>query len=135
MISAGSSFPVKTSYSGPDFSEVSVSRKRLRNAREEPVKDPVSSRVSAVFFDEKCRQALDVLRKNKRPLSFLASLKTKPRLEVGYAMHWHIIKSSLARNYKGYNISVGGPEGVERFKDDFGREIVLKSKSYVGIFK
>lgn len=63
-----------------------------------------------------------------------ASIKTKPRLEVGYAIQWHMLKECIDNKMLGYNISIGGPSGVEKFKDDFGRNKILIKKSYVGIF-
>lgn len=47
--------------------------------------------------------------------------KEKPRIDAGYFLHWHAILESIKRGYKSYNISVGGSDSVEQFKDDFGR--------------
>jgi lipid II:glycine glycyltransferase (peptidoglycan interpeptide bridge formation enzyme) len=62
------------------------------------------------------------------------SLKLKPRIEVGYAIQWGIIEASRRNNFTKYNISIGGPKGVEQFKDDFGRKKINLTKQYVGIF-
>ncbi len=52
------------------------------------------------------------------------SSKEKPRLDVGYFVHWHAICKSISKGMFTYNISVGGSESVENFKDDFGRKVV-----------
>lgn len=59
------------------------------------------------------------------------SVKEKPRLEVGYFMQWSAIKLSMALGCSAYNISVGGTSGVEAFKDDFGREVINRTKTYI----
>lgn len=58
------------------------------------------------------------------------SVKEKPRLEVGYFLQWSAIRLSIEMGFSEYNISVGGPKGVEAFKDDFGRVIHGKTKTY-----
>lgn len=62
------------------------------------------------------------------------SLKLKPRLDVGYAIQWGILGVSRRSNFNKYNISIGGPKGVEQFKDDFGREKLKRTNRYVGVF-
>ena len=62
------------------------------------------------------------------------SLKLKPRLEVGYAMQWGMLELSRIKQFNQYNISIGGPKGVEQFKDDFGREKINLTQQYARIF-
>lgn len=59
------------------------------------------------------------------------SVKEKPRLEVGYFLQWSAIRLSMDLGLVAYNISVGGPKGVEAFKDDFGREILNRTRTYI----
>ena len=48
------------------------------------------------------------------------TIKEKPRLDVGYFLHWNAIKLSIDSNFLTYNISTGGSESVKKFKEDFG---------------
>ncbi|SHG58545.1 lipid II:glycine glycyltransferase FemX [Flavobacterium johnsoniae] len=45
--------------------------------------------------------------------------KEKPDLNIGYVIHWEAIKKSYDFGYDGYNISMGGSEGVLKFKSKF----------------
>lgn len=63
-----------------------------------------------------------------------ATLKEDVELNVGYALQYWAIKYSQNLGFNSYNISIGGPSSVEKFKDDFGRENILISECYVGIF-
>lgn len=51
--------------------------------------------------------------------------KEKPDLNIGYVIHWEIIKKSYELGYKGYNISMGGSKGVQDFKSKFMAQSVL----------
>ncbi|OAZ05395.1 lipid II:glycine glycyltransferase FemX [Flavobacterium succinicans] len=50
--------------------------------------------------------------------------KEKPDLYVGHLLHWEAIKLSFQKGYDGYNISLGGSVGVQRFKSGFNSESV-----------
>jgi hypothetical protein len=58
------------------------------------------------------------------------SSKEISSLNIGYFIQWQMIVKSIKKGYKSYNISLGGSQGVEKFKDDFGREIKAKSYYY-----
>jgi len=45
--------------------------------------------------------------------------KEQPDLNIGYILHWEAIKKSYNKGYKGYNISMGGSIGVQKFKAKF----------------
>ena len=51
---------------------------------------------------------------------FGGTLKETPDLRVGYFLHFEAIKLAKNSNLLGYNISMGGSEGVLRFKSQFG---------------
>ncbi len=57
--------------------------------------------------------------------------KEKPQLEVGYFLQWSAIRLSIELGHAAYNISIGGPKGVEAFKDKFGRVILNRTKTYI----
>ena len=63
-----------------------------------------------------------------------ASLKEEVERNVGYALQFWALSESKKLGFNTYNISIGGPKGVEKFKDDFGRNKILMKKSYVGFF-
>ena len=60
---------------------------------------------------------------------FGGTTKEKPDLKVGYLMHWQIIKKSIEMGYDGYNISLGGSEGVTYFKSKFNTTPILFIKN------
>jgi len=45
--------------------------------------------------------------------------REKPDLLTGYLLQWNALLSSLSEGFDGYDISVGGPRGVVRFKNSF----------------
>ena len=51
--------------------------------------------------------------------------KEKQNSNIGYIIHWEAIKKSYELDYKGYNISMGGSEGVQEFKAKFMAEAIL----------
>ena len=51
--------------------------------------------------------------------------REKPDLNIGYIIHWEAIKMSFDFHYKGYNISMGGSEGVQKFKAKFNAIEIL----------
>jgi len=55
--------------------------------------------------------------------------KEKPDLLAGHLLQWEAIKLSMAENYDGYNISLGGSGGVLEFKNGFNTQQVLFSNS------
>jgi hypothetical protein len=63
-----------------------------------------------------------------------ASAKEMKKMNVGYLLHWKGISYTINSHYIGYNISIGGPQNIEKIKDDFGRNKILIKTSYAGIF-
>lgn len=62
--------------------------------------------------------------------------REKPDLCFGYMMQYEIIKKSFELGLKGYNISMGGSDGVRRFKQKFGaEEIPYESSDYYIVLK
>ena len=59
-----------------------------------------------------------------------ASKRETRDLQVGYRLQAEMIKISIDEGLEFYNISIGGPKGVEKFKDDFGREKVKLTCQY-----
>lgn len=45
--------------------------------------------------------------------------KTEKDLKLGHLLQWTCIKEAVNRNFQNYNISVGGSQGVVRFKNSF----------------
>lgn len=63
-------------------------------------------------------------------------LRDKPDIKLGYMLQWEIIKKSFECDYMGYNISMGGSQGVQEFKAKFGAEaIVYQNPHYHLILK
>ena len=48
------------------------------------------------------------------------TLREDQDLKVGHFLHFEVLKLSIKNGYKFYDISVGGSEGVTRFKEGFG---------------
>lgn len=55
--------------------------------------------------------------------------KEKPDLLPGHLLQWEAIRLSLREGLDGYNISLGGSEGVMAFKDSFATEHLLFEQS------
>lgn len=51
--------------------------------------------------------------------------KEKPDLLVGHFLQWEAIKLSINEKCRGYNISLGGSNGVKEFKGSFNTEVIL----------
>lgn len=58
------------------------------------------------------------------------SKKEKPDLLIGYFLQYHAITLSIDLGYSSYNISLGGSEGVKKFKSDFEPIESFVSKNY-----
>ncbi|MEO1032567.1 MAG: hypothetical protein AAFX55_14240, partial [Bacteroidota bacterium] len=52
------------------------------------------------------------------------TLREKPDIKLGYMLQWEAIKKSFDLDYGGYNISMGGSEGVKEFKEKFSAEAI-----------
>lgn len=50
--------------------------------------------------------------------------REKPDIKLGYMLQWELIKKSFELGYSGYNISMGGSQGVQEFKSKFGAESI-----------
>jgi len=63
---------------------------------------------------------------------FGGTKKEKPDLLVGHFLQWEAIKLSIDEQCVGYNISLGGSQGVQEFKNSFNTRQVLfeNSKHY-----
>lgn len=71
-------------------------------------------------------------------LSYISGGTNKDELgsNVGYAIHWELIKKSYDFGYKGYNISMGGSLGVQNFKSKFlAKSISFEDPHYYLILK
>lgn len=55
--------------------------------------------------------------------------KEKPDLLVGHLLQWEAIKLSFLEKCKGYNLSLGGSEGVQEFKNGFNTKHILAEDS------
>ena len=65
---------------------------------------------------------------------FGGTVKEKPGYSVGYFLHWEAIKRSYGKSYKGYNISMGGSQGVLRFKSQFlAEQLFFESPHYYSV--
>jgi lipid II:glycine glycyltransferase (peptidoglycan interpeptide bridge formation enzyme) len=53
------------------------------------------------------------------------TIKEKPDLLVGHFLQWEAIKLSIFEKCDGYNISLGGSEGVQEFKKSFNNEPIF----------
>jgi hypothetical protein len=89
----------------------------------------------SIFFmamkDEQIKGAIWLIDSGKR-LHYVmgGTIKEKPDLYVGYFLQWHAIKLSISKQYLTYNISVGGSQGVQQFKSDFGSSQFNPNKYY-----
>ncbi|TXD81685.1 GNAT family N-acetyltransferase [Subsaximicrobium wynnwilliamsii] len=50
--------------------------------------------------------------------------KEKPDIKLGYMLQWEAVKRSFELGFIGYNISMGGSQGVKDFKARFGTEAI-----------
>ncbi|WP_460219689.1 lipid II:glycine glycyltransferase FemX [Psychroserpens sp. MEBiC05023] len=50
--------------------------------------------------------------------------REKPDIKLGYMLQWEMIKKSFELGLQGYNISMGGSQGVQEFKTKFGAEAI-----------
>lgn len=69
---------------------------------------------------------------NGKYLTYISggTTKEKPDLNVGYLIHWEAVRKSYEMGYKGYNISMGGSEGVQKFKAKFMADPILFDKPH-----
>jgi lipid II:glycine glycyltransferase (peptidoglycan interpeptide bridge formation enzyme) len=56
--------------------------------------------------------------------------KENPDVLAGYFLQWQAIQLSLKHNYLGYNISLGGSDGVVRFKKEFNPIVIQNNQSF-----
>src|SRR5690606_4163775 len=65
---------------------------------------------------------------------FGGTKRMKPDTKAGYLIHASNIKMSIEQGMPGYNISMGGSEGVRDFKSKFGsEEIYFENPHYYGV--
>jgi lipid II:glycine glycyltransferase (peptidoglycan interpeptide bridge formation enzyme) len=71
--------------------------------------------------DDKLLGALIVFETGQR-LSYIlgGTLRTKPDLLVGQFLHYEMMKYSIKKGYKFYDLSIGGSRGVKKFKEGLG---------------
>lgn len=62
-------------------------------------------------------------------------LKEYQNLPISIYMHSKLIKYSIEKGYKSYDFSVGGSEGVIRFKEGFGSQLFNFENSRYWVFK
>ena len=79
--------------------------------------------VPTCYHDGKLKAALIILNVGKR-YTYLSggSKREKPDLQVSRFLQFQILKLSIEKKYLFYDISVGGPKSVTRFKEGFGGE-------------
>jgi lipid II:glycine glycyltransferase (peptidoglycan interpeptide bridge formation enzyme) len=72
-------------------------------------------------FETEIKGALFLIDTGKR-LSYISggTLREENDLKVGHFLHNEMLKLGISKGYDGYDISVGGSDGVTRFKQGFG---------------
>ncbi|MFH6994837.1 lipid II:glycine glycyltransferase FemX [Flavobacterium sp. FlaQc-48] len=60
---------------------------------------------------------------------FGGTKKEKPDLLIGHLLQWEAIKLSFLEKCEGYNLSLGGPKGVQEFKNGFNTKQMLAGNS------
>jgi lipid II:glycine glycyltransferase (peptidoglycan interpeptide bridge formation enzyme) len=94
------------------------------------------AKIGCCFYNNQIIGAIYVIKCGKR-LTYINGgvLKEFQDLPVSIFMHNEIIKYSINSNYKSYDVSVGGSQGVVRFKEGFGSDLYLFQNSRYWILK
>lgn len=84
----------------------------------------------ASFKNDELKGAIFIVKSgNFYTYVFGGTVKEKPDLLTGHLLQWEAIKFSFNENCIGYNSSLGGSEGVKKFKEGFTTEQVLYNDS------
>ncbi|MEC4004392.1 peptidoglycan bridge formation glycyltransferase FemA/FemB family protein [Flavobacterium sp. SUN052] len=82
------------------------------------------AKLGCCFLNDKIVGAIYVMKTGNRFIYINGGvLKNYQDLNCSHYMHDQIIKLSLELGYKSYDVSVGGSEGVIKFKEGFGSEL------------
>lgn len=92
--------------------------------------------IASCFYEEKVVGAIYVMICGQRLIYINGGiLKEYQNLPISIYMHCELIKYSIDKGYKSYDISVGGSEGVVRFKEGFGSQLFNFENSRYWILK
>jgi len=94
------------------------------------------AKIGCCFYEGEIVGAIYVIRCGMRLIYINGGvLKPYQDLPISVYMHLEIIKYSLQLNYKSYDVSVGGSDGVVRFKEGFGSELYTFENSRYWVLK
>jgi lipid II:glycine glycyltransferase (peptidoglycan interpeptide bridge formation enzyme) len=93
------------------------------------IKNDIAKFIAAYQKDEMKGAILVIKSGNYYTYVVGATKKEKPDLLVGHFLQWEAILLSLKSDFDGYNISLGGSEGVQKFKNGFSTEQILFENS------
>lgn len=83
------------------------------------------AKIGVCVYNEKIVGAIYVMKCGNRLIYLNGGvMKEYQNLPVSIYMHNEIIKYSIENQYKCYDVSVGGSEGVVRFKEGFGSTLI-----------
>ncbi len=84
----------------------------------------------AVFYKNDIKGALLLIKAGNFYTYIIGGTKKeKPDLLTGHLLQWEAINLSIAENCDGYNISLGGSDGVQQFKNSFNTKTILYQDS------
>ena len=87
-----------------------------------------------VFNEEVLSAGFSVFTGSYITYLFGGTKRVKPDRKSGYLIHAENIRTSISLGLQGYNISMGGSNGVKKFKSNFGaEEIKFEEPHYYGI--
>ena len=94
------------------------------------------AKIGVCIYQNKIVGALYVIKCGQR-LTYINGgvLKDYQDLPISIFMHDEIIKYSFEKGYKSYDVSVGGSQGVVRFKEGFGSQLFTYQNSRYWILK
>lgn len=94
------------------------------------------AKVACCIFENKIIGALYVMKCGKR-LTYINGgvLKDYQHLNISNYMHDQLIQYSILHGYISYDLSVGGNDGVIRFKESFGSKLYLYESTRYWILK
>ncbi|MFZ4105867.1 lipid II:glycine glycyltransferase FemX [Flavobacterium sp.] len=92
--------------------------------------------IATCFYQNKVVGAIYVMICGKRLIYINGGIiKEYQNLPISVYMHTELIKYSIEKGYKSYDLSVGGSEGVIRFKEGFGSKLFNFENSRYWVFK
>lgn len=107
----------------------------IKNTLKEYV-DKDFAKIGVCIYQNKVVGAIYVIKCGQR-LTYINGgvLKEFQDLPISIFMHDAIIKYSIEKGYKSYDVSVGGSQGVVRFKEGFGSQLFTYENSRYWILK